>query len=158
MNTALLILQIFLISAQFAFLIVGYKLATKQFRMSKASHFLERFMSKDMIEARNTVDRLFEGNDLKSTLEYLNEKKSLKDLNQIRMFANFFQELSIAYRNRLVDKKYIIDVFDVLTCKYWTLLTGWISDYRSKSDNSLYSGWEDFRDELRSIDNDLKKI
>ena len=157
-NTALLILQIILILTQFVFLVVGYKLATKQFRMSKASHFLERFLSKEMIEARNTVDRQFSGNDLKSILEYINNPENLNELNHIRMFANFFQELSIAYKNGLVDKNYVNDVFDILVCKYWTSLTGWIADYRSSSGNTLYRGWEDLRDELRIKNAKLKDV
>lgn len=156
-NTILTILQLVLISAQFIFLVIGYKLASRHFRMSKASSFLERFLSKEMIEYRNTVDELFSRNDLKFALEHLKDPENLDDLNHVRAFANFFQELGIAYRRKLVDKDYVKDVFDHLTCKYWNLLIGWINDYRN-IDPSLYRKWEDLRDELRNVNPKLKQL
>ena len=158
MEISLQLLQVFLVLIQFIFLIFGYNLTIKHFKMSKSSDFLERFLSKEMIESRSCVDRVFEQNDLKSALEYLYRPENIDDLNKVRSFANFFQELSIAKKMNLVSDKYVKDTFDYLVCKYWSLLSGWISDYRSKSDSTLYSKWEDLRDDFRNNNNELKKL
>jgi hypothetical protein len=122
---------------------VTYRLAIRQFRMAKASQYLERFMSKEMMDARTVVDQ-FCGKDIHDMIGSLRADNCREELGQIRMFANFFQELGIAFRKGLVDRRYTEEIFDFLVKSYWKKLYGWVQDYRKlQGDKSLYSKWED---------------
>ena len=127
--------------AQATFLFITYKFALKQFRMSKASHYLERFMSKDIMDARAVVDKYCDCS-VEDMVRRLKEERNEEDANKVKMFANFFQELGIAYTRELVDRKYVTDIFDFLTTSYWTKLQPWVLEYRKATgNNSLYSKW-----------------
>jgi hypothetical protein len=149
MNTLNSYLQISVNFLQLIFIVIGYKIGIKQFRMSKSANYLERFLSSEMTEARNTVDVIFIKRDLQDILSHLSKPENINQINHVRMFANFFQELGVAYQNKLVDKKYTKDVFDFLSDNYWHLMLGWICDYRNKANNqSLYSKWEILKTKL----------
>ena len=67
-----------------------------------------------------------------------------EEIAQIRMFANFFQELGIAYRKELIDHAYTEEIFDFLVKSYWKKLHVWVQDYRNAmNDKTLYSKWEE---------------
>jgi hypothetical protein len=127
-------------------LAVTYRLAIRQFRMSKASGFLERFMSPDVTKARLTVDRLCESpvDEMVKALRDGGDETQEDKLSQVRIFANFFQELGLAYSHRLVDRAYTEEIFDHLTKYYWDRLQPWVEAYRKeRGDRSLYSKWHD---------------
>ena len=131
------------LSAQGAFIFATYLLALRQFRMAKASTYLERFMSKEMIDAREIVDDMCRM-EVDEMVSALRTKEKADELSEIRMFANFFQELGIAYRRGLIDHSYTEEIFDFLVKTYWKKLYAWVQAYRSTTgDTSLYSKWED---------------
>jgi len=149
-------IQITVAGVQILALYIAYKLAIKQHRMLQASRYLERLLSPEMIDAREVVDRWHNIGDLSEKLAWLDNPEHSEDLAHIRAFANYFQELGIAWERGLVDQNYIRDIFDVLSCRYWNRLAGWIQAYRNSSDPSLYSKWESLRNDLCSKKSNLK--
>jgi hypothetical protein len=144
------------IACQGLFITITYTLAIRQFRMARASSFLERFLSSDMTRARMAVDKLCEG-AVDEMVKALRDGASAKRddlLSQVRMFANFFQELGIAYRHGLVHRTYTEEIFDFLVKSYWDRLQPWIEDYRTqKNDRTLYSKWHDLAVAFKHKDN-----
>ena len=138
-------------AAQLLALVIGYRLAVKQFRMARASAFLERFHSGEMTRARTSVDRWLAAEDLSERLKLINEAENVALLNDVRMFANFFQELGVAWNRKLVDREYARNCFDFLAVYYWTALSGWIADYRHRRDPTLYRRFEELYDEMKKI-------
>lgn len=154
LDTWIIILQIFLILSQFIFLIVTYRITISQFKKKKASEYFERFLSRDVFESRITVDRLTANLQQKDLLNYFEEDTNKNELHQFIFFANFFQELGVAYLEKLVDKSYTMKVFDFLICDYWSKMHGWVSAYRElKKDETLYSKWEYLQHEIKKLKN-----
>jgi len=136
-------------AAQIVALCVGYLLAVKQFRMARASAFLERFHAGEMSRARTAVDKWLASGDLSERLRTLYDPANVGLLNEIRMFANFFQELGVAWNRKLVDRGYARNCFDFLVVYYWSGLSGWIADYRQQRDPTLYRRFEELYDVMK---------
>jgi hypothetical protein len=149
-----LALNAFVAVTQLLALYVMYYLAIKQFRMSKSSQYLERFLESEFLKLREFVDDYIDGRKASQKQDSPIAVPDFKhDLIQMITFANFFQELSVAYRHRLADRKYIRDVFSFLIQYYWEHLSHWVDAYREqKQRRSLYSDWEKLYHELRILD------
>ena len=138
--------------AQIVALVIMYWLATKQFRMSKSSTYLERFLGREVLELRESIDVWLSGDHPASKrLEEINLPEQAHRKAQMIAFANFFQELGIAYKHNLADKKYVRETFSFLASHYWQRLNFWIAAYRDEKHRpTLYAEWEYLYNEIKS--------
>jgi hypothetical protein len=135
-------LEILLNIGELIFLIITVFIAKKQFGVQKASAYIERFNSVEMLNARTAVDQW-------TVLDISDEDKIEKILNDIalqnhiRMFVNLFQELGVAYIYGGVHKKTVRDNFDFLIPYYWKKLNFWVVYLRNyHNDQTLLHKFE----------------
>lgn len=147
----LLMFQAIVTLAQLVALVLMYYLAVKQYRMSKSSEYLQRFLERELFDCREFIDEwVNEKGPAEKRLEWLNLPENRHEKARVIVFANFFQELSIAYRRGLGDRTYIIDVFSFLIRHYWERMNFWVAAYRNEKNRStLYEDWEDLYNEIR---------
>lgn len=136
-------------------------LTAYQFRRTRASAYIERFNSRDMLESRVAVDRwLREHQTTSARLEALENDPHL--LTQVRQFANLFQELGAAYQFRVVHRKTVGILFDALVVMYWEQLRFWVYDYRARLSPTLYARFEhlyrQMHRQLRSSDRNVEYV
>ncbi|MCG8469718.1 MAG: hypothetical protein MJB57_16185 [Gemmatimonadetes bacterium] len=130
-------------------LLAAVYLTIAQFRRSRASSYIERFNSRDMMESRVSVDRWLRENETSADrLAALEDDPRLA--TEVRQFANLFQELGAAYQLRVAHRKTVRRLFDALVVMYWERLRFWIREYRARADPTLYARFEYLYEELRS--------
>lgn len=140
--------------AQIIALVTMYLLAVKNFRMSRSSEYLQRFLSRDTLILREEIDSWLrrEGSPAER-LAALNSPENVHRRIQILAFANFFQELGVAYQSKLTDQKYVRKVFGFLVPHYWECFDFWIAAYREeKQRRTLFGEWEYLYNEIKKHD------
>lgn len=120
-----------------------------QFTRTRASSYIERFNSKDMLECRTEVDKWLREHATNSArLEALEKDGDLSV--QLKQFANLFQELGAAYEFRVADRRTVEVLFDTLVIMYWERLRFWVYHYRASQDPSLYARFEGLYRDVQS--------
>jgi cation transport regulator ChaC len=133
---------------EFALLLGAVYLTIYQFRRTRASAYIERFNSRDVLESRVAVDGWLRQHDTASArLEALERDPHL--LTQVRQFANLFQELGAAYQFRVAHRRTVCVLFDALVVMYWEALRFWVYDYRARLSPTLYARFEYLYRELQ---------
>jgi hypothetical protein len=134
-------LQIVVGSAEVVILVLALWATVFQFTRIRASSYIERFNSKDMLESRVAVDAWLR--DHPTTMARLETLESSPELSvQLKQFANLFQELGAAYEFRIAHRGTVEVLFDTLIVMYWERLEFWIEDYRASYDPTLYARFE----------------
>jgi hypothetical protein len=130
-------------------LVVAVGVTIYQFTRTRASSYIERFNSKDMLECRSEVDgwlRMHSTNAARIEALEADGDLSVK----LKQFANLFQELGAAYEFRIANRKTVEVLFDTLIIMYWERLRFWVYDYRVSHDPSLYARFEGLYNAVRS--------
>lgn len=144
---------------------IGYQ-AHRHFLLQRSSQFAERFNSDYMITLRSSVDKLLHDESLakEDWKKILSNDKDLtfevthKQITQVTTFANFFQELGVASVNKIVDRKYIWDIFGGLVGKYGNALNPFIEALRDvRERKTLYSDFDDLKKTMLLLDLKYKK-
>lgn len=121
-------------------------LALKHFRARTAAEYMDRFSRPDMRLIRERIDNWIDsvGTD-EARLAALSESNPPVTVNEIRVFANFFQELGLLCGERLMHRRTTRLLFDFLAPYYWGRLSFWVRAYRNdKNDQTLYAHFEEF--------------
>lgn len=131
-------------------LLVGVVITVRHFTRSRASSYIERFNSKDMLESRGAVEEWLRTHPTsRKRLEALEADPVLA--SQLKQFANLFQELGAAYRFKVAHRETVQTLFAELVIMYWERLRFWILDYRASAHPSLYSQFEFLYDEMKQV-------
>jgi hypothetical protein len=129
-----------------------YYQTTRHFDIQRTSYMIERFNTKELVDAREVTDNwLATGESAeslmdravdphsqkpessKTTKEKLESKKAraaAETVKSIRVFCNFFQELGTAEKHRTLDEGYMWDVFGAAVSKYGEELKPFIEELR----------------------------
>ncbi len=140
-------LEIVVLVITFLAVVFGLYTTRKHFGVMRSMAYIERFNSEAGITLRTQIDAwLAEPDDKVKLDQFLNDPK-LK--NRVLAFMNQFQELGVAYRNRLLDTGVLMDMFDYLVPHYWSKLDFMVAYYRAKSgDETLYRRFGNLNDEI----------
>lgn len=150
MNTISFVLQaaeIAVLVITFLAVVFGLQTTRKHFGVMRSMAYIERFNSETGIKLRTEIDAwLAEPDDQVKLDRFLNEPE-LK--NQVLAFVNLFQELGVAFRNRLLDRGVLMDMFDYLVPHYWSQLDFMVDHYRTKTgDKTLFRRFGELNDEI----------
>ena len=132
--------------------------AKRHFMLSRATDFIHRFNSLEMTQARSTADKLIRAKiDLDELVHnYYARELSEQDETtymQLKMFANFFQELAPAYLHGTIDKKYTWDFFGYLVTHYWHELKPFVLAHRSAlGRKTIYNDFELMQNAMRKFE------
>lgn len=129
-----------------------YYQATRHFAIQRTSYMIERFNTKELVDAREvTDDWLDKKEDVRSLmdravdphsqkpekqktdaekLESAHAKEAADTVKSIRVFCNFFQELGTAEKHRTLDEGYMWDVFGSMVTKYGGELKPYVEEVR----------------------------
>jgi dephospho-CoA kinase len=122
-------------------LLAAVYLTIAQFRRNRASAYIERFNSKDMLESRVAIDDWYQRHS--SRKEMLGELESNTTLaTRLRQFCNLFQELGAAYQFGIAHRRTVRVLFDTIVVMYWERLRFWVYNYRIVTDPTLYARFE----------------
>lgn len=116
-------------------------LTIAQFTRTRASSYIERFNSSEVLDNRVAVDRWLQ-HHATSTARLEALARDPKLTAQLRQFTNLFQELGAAYQFRVAHRRTVRVLFDALVVMYWEQLRFWIYEYRARSDPTLYARFE----------------
>jgi cation transport regulator ChaC len=131
-------------------LLVGVIVTIGHFTRTRASSYIERFNSKDMLECRSEVERWLRSHPTRrERLEALDDDPALA--SQLKQFANLFQELGAAYRFKVAHRETVETLFAELVIIYWEKLRFWVLDYRASAYPSLYNGFEWLYGEMKQV-------
>ena len=113
LHSIFILIELFILTGTGVVVVFGFFYSRNQFRLLRASHYIERFNSKDMVETRTIVDAWLLGI---SKLTPEQREQRVKDLrqsdkredvslkNQIALLLNLFTEMAIAYRRGALDE------------------------------------------------------
>lgn len=108
----------------------------RHFQLQHAKEFIARFNSEDMVSIRRRVDTYLTSNRSAAELIAAEEAdpygEAAREIDAIRTFVNFFQELGVAYKHRTVHGVYTWDLFGALIQKYWKLLHPFVVEVRQR--------------------------
>lgn len=128
------VVELIILTATGAFVVFGFFYSRTQFRLVRASHYIERLNSKDMVETRTAVDGWLHGlrglsaeeqDERFRALRRSDREKDVAMKNQISLLLNLFTEMAIAYRRGALDDA-SIESFDYVIPHYLQELRGYI--------------------------------
>lgn len=155
MNTISFVLQaleVAVLVITFLAVVFGLYTTRKHFGVMRSMAYIERFNSEAGIKLRTRIDAWLAEPDDRVKLEQFLSNPELK--NQVLAFMNLFQELGVAYRNRLLDTGVLLDMFDYLVPHYWSKLDFLVAYYRAKTgDETLYRRFGNLNDEILRLRN-----
>ncbi|PCJ62426.1 MAG: hypothetical protein COA73_06530 [Candidatus Hydrogenedentota bacterium] len=139
---------------------IGYQ-TQGHFSLTRSQHYIERFNSGEMRKLRTRVNNWIErGQPLDKIFPEkppLDDESQL-DLEALRLFSNFFQELGTAYKYRTVSRAYIWDVFGQIILRYGEDLAAFISEYRIHVNRKgLYIDFECLIEDIQKMDKKKQK-
>lgn len=128
------------------------------FKLERSSSYTERFNSADMKAVRHTADIWLKNKETPEQLfNRVNSQDSIlaeqgyQTIQDLKIFANFFQELGTALKYKSVDKEYMFDNFGGLVTKYHQGLKPFIEKMREKNkQKSLYDGFEELYNKVKA--------
>ncbi len=141
----------------FAALYVGRQ-THHHFKLQRSTHFIERFNSGELHQMRIRVDEFIRQQPnwethLRGMREGTLSPEQRSLLYDVRVFANFFQELSTALQHDTLSKAYIWDVFGGLVKRYWKELQPYIEVTRKLDQRpTLFCDFEALANEMEKID------
>lgn len=131
-----------------------YYQTARHFDIQRTSYMIERFNTKELVDAREVTDNwLATGESAKSLLDRAIDPHSQKPealktekekfesekareaaeiVRSIRVFCNFFQELGTAEKHRTLDEAYMWDVFGAIVTKYGEELKPYVEEVRAR--------------------------
>jgi hypothetical protein len=134
---------------------VGYQ-AQRHFSLTRAQHYIERFNSGEMRELRSRVNSWIDrGRPLETIYpaEAPLDDEAQRDLEALRLFSSFFQELGTAYKHGTVNRAYIWDVFGRLILTYGKELAPFVCESRIQVNRSvLYIDFEYLAEDIQKMD------
>jgi len=140
-QSAIPTINLVLAALEIVLLLVAVYLTIAQFRRSRASSYIERFNSTDMLANRVAVDRWLDATPgSRARLDAFEADHHLG--GQIRQFVNLFQELGTAYQYRIAHRKSVEVLFDSLVIMYWERLHFLVEHLRARTDPTLWSRFE----------------
>ena len=139
-------LQTILVCAGLLAQVAAIYIALRHFRAKTAADYMDRFSRPEMREIRQHIDKwLTQAPTDHERLQLLQHGEAAVTMDEIRVFANFFQELGLLCEERLVHRKTTRLLFDYLAPYYWGKLRPWVGWYRdSRNDQTLYARFERF--------------
>ena len=125
---------------------VAIWIALRHFRARTAAAYMDRFSRPDMRDIRQRVDSwLACASSDEERLRVLKGEDPPVSVDEIRVFANFFQELGLLCEERLMHPRTTRLLFDYLAPHYWGQLSFWVCWYRQdRNDQTLYKRFESF--------------
>lgn len=116
---------------QAVFIVVSIIYINRQFGITRACSYIERFNSHENICRRSMVDRWLKSSDDPATLIKAFEEDAALQADVLG-FINLFQELGVAYLRHSVHKQTVTETFDFLVPHYWNQVKFLIEHLRVK--------------------------
>ncbi len=151
-----------------------YYQATRHFDIQRTSYMIERFNTKELVDARDVTDKwLDKKEDVKSLmdravdpysknpepqktgegkLESAEAEEAATIVKSIRVFCNFFQELGTAEKHGTLDEGYMWDVFGGIVNKYGEELKPFVEELRVRKQRPQ------IMQEFSSLTNKMKEL
>jgi len=112
---------------QVVFIVLSIWFVNRQFAITRACSYIERFNSDEHIRRRAIVDQWLESSPSdEERLAALTQSAELRA--NVYGFLNLFQELGVAYRYHSVHRTTVRETFDYLVPDYWRR-TRFLVDY-----------------------------
>lgn len=128
----------------------------RHFSLARSGYYIERFNSGEMREFRKRVDAWVErGQPCENVFRNAasSDDETFRDIEALRLFANFFQELGTAYKHRTINRRYIWDVFGSLVLRYAEILAPYVCDMRDhRQRQTLYIDFELMVESIQRMD------
>lgn len=129
--------EIIILTVSFIAVVLGLTTTRRHFSILRTLAFVERFNSETGIKLRTRVDAWLAQPDEAQRLQDFLHDPELRV--QVLAFVNQFQELGAAYRNRLLNRKLTMEMFDFLVPHYWGQLSFLIKHYQQTTgDPNVY--------------------
>ena len=146
--------------------------AQRLFNLNRTSYFIERFHRPEMLEARADADRwlrvrrgkedtvseqqvrdmLHAANLVSADFEDPRQAEDAAVFVDLRLIANFFQELGAAFDNESLDEKYLWQVFGSLVTRYHRDLAPFLKGMRNRANNQdLYEDFDQLADKMLNL-------
>jgi hypothetical protein len=152
-----------------------YYQATRHFAIQRTSYMIERFNTKELVDAREATDNWLDTKeDVKSLMdravdphspktesqktdaekvESAKAKEAAATVKNIRVFCNFFQELGTAEKHRTLDEGYMWDVFGGIVTRYGEELKPFIEELRvRKRRPQIMQEFSSLTDKMKELD------
>jgi hypothetical protein len=152
-----------------------YYQATRHFDIQRTSYMIERFNTKELVDAREVTDKWLGSKEApKALMDRANDpysqkpegQKTKEDISEsakaaeaaatvksIRVFCNFFQELGTAHKHGTVHEGYMWDVFGGLVTKYGTELKPFIDELRVRHNRQqIMQEFSSLTDKMKELD------
>ena len=111
--------------------VASLAMTVRHFKIARAVSYIERFNTPSMIEVRSKVDEwLSSAESDAARLAALEQRPELRVA--VLTFLNLFTELGIAYKFRLLNRKVMFEMWDVLVPEYWSKLKFFVQHERDK--------------------------
>jgi hypothetical protein len=152
-----------------------YHQATRHFAIQRTSYMIERFNTKELVDAREATDSwLDKKEDVKSLMDHAVDPHSQKPESQkthtekvesakakeatetvksIRVFCNFFQELGTAEKHGTLDEGYMWDVFGGIVKKYGEELKPFVEELRVRKQRpQIMQEFSSLTEKMKALD------
>jgi hypothetical protein len=140
--------EIIILTVSFGAVLLGLITTRRHFSILRTLSFVERFNSETGIKLRTRIDTWLEQPDAEQRLQDFLHDPELRV--QVLAFLNQFQELGAAYRNRLLNRKLVMEMFDFLVPHYWQNLCFLIEHYQhTTGDPHVYRSFRLIAEDIR---------
>ncbi len=137
MDTLFQILKIFLGPLV---IISGLLITIRHFKIVRTISYIERFNNPNMAAIRGKVDNwLNSSKSNQEKIEIINSDSELRA--NVFSFLNIFNEVGIAYKFGLLNKKVAFEIWDTVVPEYWEKLKFFI-DYNRNQGRAIGANFE----------------